>query len=125
MLPMTCPQLIIFTLILFLSSSYANFAVERGSCAFPPIRTDPRAVNAFGPDQEVYLGDVLAEYGQMSAISIDDEALNSNLVLIGNRLVQQLPVTGLNFRFYVADAPYANAFSIVGGRVYVTRKLTA
>src|ERR1700761_8059640 len=108
--------------LLWLISIGVAFAIEN-PCAFEPIKTDPKAANAFTPDQEVYLGDILAQMGHVDTTIVDDAALTSYLNTIGNRLVKQLPPNNLNFRFYLSDAPYANAFSIAGGRVYVTRKM--
>jgi WD40 repeat protein len=110
----------------YLTFAAFAFAVEpAGSCAVAPVKTDSKNNNAFTPEQEVYLGDVLADIGRMSSMVMEDETVTSHLNDIGKRLLKQLPPTNLDFRFYVADAPYANAFSIAGGRVYVTRKLIA
>ena len=56
---------------------------------------------------------------------IENDVLTDYLRSLGNRLVQHLPATNLNFRFYLIDLPEPNAFSIAGGRVYVSRKLIA
>ena len=40
-------------------------------------------------------------------------------------MVQHLPPTQLKFRFYLMELPEVNAFSIAGGRVYVSRKMVA
>jgi len=77
----------------------------------------------FTPEQEVALGDFFADQEAARIRPIEDKELNAELERIGNRLVNHLPSTGLNFRFFLSDAPLANAFSMVGGRVYVTRKL--
>lgn len=79
--------------------------------------------NIFTPQQEVDLGDVIAQFVVPSHRPIDDDALAAHMRAIADRLIVQLPPTGLRFRFYLADWPQANAFSIVGGRVYVARKL--
>ena len=54
---------------------------------------------------------------------IDEPELTAYLQKLGDGLVQRLPPTGLKFRFYLSSLPEANAFSIAGGRVYVTKKL--
>jgi predicted Zn-dependent protease len=79
--------------------------------------------NLFSPEQEVELGDILAAFAEPYIHPIDDDAMAAHMRGIGDRLIAQLPPTGLRFRFYLADLPQANAFSIAGGRVYVSRKL--
>ncbi len=115
-------RVLALVIVVYLFSTFV-YAVEKGACAFDPIKTDPKHTNVFAPDQEVFLGDILAEVGHMNATVVEDEELTRYLNVIGNRLIKQLPQTNLNFRFFLSDAPYANAFSIAGGRVYVTRKL--
>ncbi len=109
-------------LIVFVTA--AGFAVEpAGPCSITPIKNDPKRVNIFTPDQEIYLGDILANWRSDTGSIVDDSALNDYLTRIGQRLVNKLPPTNLDFRFYVYDAPEANGYSIAGGRVYITRKL--
>ncbi|HEX3103272.1 MAG TPA: M48 family metalloprotease [Terriglobales bacterium] len=79
----------------------------------------------FSDTQEVDLGDAMAETIALHVNVIHNEELTGHLRDLGNRLVQHLPPTHLNFRFYLVDLPEVNAFSIAGGRVYVSRKLVA
>ena len=50
----------------------------------------------------------------------DDE-----LTRIGEKLLATLPPTGIHYRFRIYDSGEVNAFSVAGGRVYVSRKLIA
>ena len=77
----------------------------------------------FTPAQEVDLGEVLVEIVRDNAKELDDPDLTAYLQQIGDRLASHLPPLGLKYRFYLSNLPTANAFSIAGGRVYVTRKL--
>jgi len=77
----------------------------------------------FSPEQEVQLGEVLTKIVKSHAGEMDQPALTAYLQKLADRLVQHLPPTGLQFRFYLSSLPVANAFSIAGGRVYVTKKL--
>jgi predicted Zn-dependent protease len=77
----------------------------------------------FAPQQEIDLGDIVAEATQSQLRPVDDAEISERLSEIGERVVRHLPSTGLSFRFYVSDAPVANAMSIVGGRVYLTRRI--
>jgi hypothetical protein len=56
---------------------------------------------------------------------VEDDALNAYLRSLGERLVQHLPPTHMKFRFYLIELPEVNAFSIAGGRVYISRKIVA
>ncbi|HLG17929.1 MAG TPA: M48 family metalloprotease [Blastocatellia bacterium] len=56
---------------------------------------------------------------------IDDDEVTGYLNKIGARIVKQLPPSSLRFQFLLIDLPETNAFSLAGGRVYVSRKLVA
>lgn len=79
----------------------------------------------FSDQQEVDLGDAMAEAVAVHVNIIQNDELTAHLRELGNRLIQYLPPTKLNFRFYLIDLPQVNAFSIAGGRVYVSRKIVA
>lgn len=103
--------------------STAPMPQEPAGCQAALVIPKSSEANIFTPQQEVDLGDVIAGFVAPSHRPIDDDALTAQLRAIGDRLIAQLPPTGLRFRFFLADWPQANAFSIVGGRVYVARKL--
>ena len=96
--------------------------VPSAPCSITPIRPS-RDANMFTPSQEVDLGEVLVEIVRDNAKELDDPDLTAYLQQIGDRLASHLPPLGLKYRFYLSNLPTANAFSIAGGRVYVTRKL--
>ena len=77
----------------------------------------------FTPSQEGTLGEILVQVVQDKAHELDDPELNSYLQLLGDQLAGHLPPLGLKYRFYLSNLSIANAFSIAGGRIYVTRKL--
>ncbi|HEX6805118.1 MAG TPA: M48 family metalloprotease [Terriglobales bacterium] len=56
---------------------------------------------------------------------VENDQLIAHLRELGDQLVQHLPPTHLKFRFYLIDLPEVNAFSIAGGRIYVSRKIVA
>src|SRR5580692_11100378 len=106
-------------------ASNAHEAQQGSPCNVPvsiPAGSQP---NIFSPEQEIALGDIFAQLLDARLAANDDEALTAHLRAIGDRLSAQLPVSGLHFRFYLSDAPQANAFSIAGGRIYVTRKMVS
>jgi hypothetical protein len=102
------------------------------AAAAPSARCQPPAplvatagTNIFTPQQEMDLGDAIAEQVQRDFRVIEDEATTAHLRRIGERIVRQMPQTGLQFRFFLFDIPDANAFTLPGGRIYVSRKLIA
>lgn len=89
----------------------------------PPIVARTR--NIFDAEREIDLGDAIAEHIQKDFRIIDDPAVTGHLTRMGERLARHLPPTGLHYRFFLMDIPDANAYSMPGGRVYVSRKLVA
>jgi predicted Zn-dependent protease len=96
------------------------------NCPLPPaIQPISHELNIFSDQQEVDLGDAMAESFARRIRIIDDDKLNAYLRVVGDRLVQHLPPNQMKFRFYLVELPEVNAFSIAGGRVYVARKMVA
>jgi Peptidase family M48 len=93
------------------------------ACTISPATPNHDLPNIFSPEQEVQLGEVLTKIVNSHASELDEPALTAYLQKLGDGLVRHLPPTGLRFRFYLSSLPVANAFSIAGGRVYVTKKL--
>ncbi len=93
-------------------------------CEPPPLPPLPQGVNIFSDEQEVILGEVIAAHVERDFRVIDDE-IADHLQLPGERITRQLPQSSLRFRFFLVDLPRADAFTLPGGRIYVTRKLVA
>jgi predicted Zn-dependent protease len=111
---------------LFIIPSLAASMAAQQDCPVPPaIQPVPHEQNIFSDQQEVDLGDVMAESLARRIKIIDDDKLNGYLRTLGGRLVQHLPPNQLKFRFYLVELSEVNAFSIAGGRVYVARKMVA
>ena len=92
----------------------------------PPLPPAPApGQNIFTPQQEMDLGDAIAEQVQHSYRVLDDNALAAELRRIGARVIKGLPDTGLKFQFFLIDAPDPDAFTLPGGRIYISRKLVA
>jgi hypothetical protein len=85
-----------------------------------PPTPSPNPINFLNEEQEMMLGDVVAEQIESGFRIIDDEAVVGNLRRIG-----EAPPTHLRFQFSVVDSYEVNAFTLPGGRIYVTRKLIA
>jgi len=94
-------------------------------CPAPPALTESSSPNIFTPQQEVDLGDIEGERVELYARVIHDDQLSAYLNHIVSRILAQLPPTHLDFRVMLIDLPEVNAFSLPGGRIYVTRKMVA
>ena len=109
--------------LIALAAIFLSPAVAQ-NCPMPPVLQPlPPGINMFSDQQEADLGDAMAEQIAPRLTIIENDALTIYLRALGNRLVQHLPPSNFNFRFYLVDLPEPNAFSIAGGRVYVSRKL--
>ena len=79
--------------------------------------------NMFSPEREMDLGDAMGQQMEKRLTPIADADLNGYLNRLGERLLRDLPDSGIHYHFLLIDEPYANAFGIAGGRIYVTRKV--
>jgi WD40 repeat protein len=101
----------------------SSFAQE----ACPPLSI-PQVIpgsNMFNAQQEVYLGEAIAASIQQSVALIKEPELTNHLQGITDRLAIGLPAGYPPFHVVLVDLPVANAFSVVGGHIYVGRKLIA
>jgi len=99
-------------------------AVAQQSCPLPPaIQPIPRDRNMFSEEQEVDPGDAQSEYVLRRYDVVEDDDLNGYLQDIADRILEHMPPTELQFQFHLIEMPEMNAFSLTGGRVYVSRKL--
>lgn len=114
-------NLIVLLFLLFFSSGI--FA--QNPCKPPEIVFNRDNQNIFSEEQEMYLGEVMAETLEKNFRAIDDDEANRYIRQIGEKLVKHLPPTNIKFQFRVVDVPDVNAFALAGGRIYVTRKLIA
>ncbi|HEY4425733.1 MAG TPA: M48 family metalloprotease [Pyrinomonadaceae bacterium] len=116
------PQIAALLLVLTILHSVS---AQQQPCTQPltlPSATEP---NIFSDEQEIYLGDALAEYIQHNYRVIEEPELTDYLTKIGERLTKHLPINRLRFQFFLVDLPDANAFVLPGGRIFVSRKLIA
>jgi WD40 repeat protein len=108
---------------------YANLvlttATAQQKCQPPTPLSAPAGQNIFNEQQEMDLGDAVAEHLQRNHRIINDETLTSHLRRIGERLTKHLPPTSLRFQFFLFDVNDVNAFTLPGGRIYVSRKMVA
>src|SRR5215475_4016754 len=111
--------------LLLPAMSLAVAAINAQQPCRPPAPQLSREPNIFTEEQEVDLGDAIAEQIQRNFRVIDDDEITGYLRRIGERVVKHLPPTRLRFQFFLVDLSEANAFVLPGGRIYVSRKLVA
>jgi len=113
-------------LLTFLLLLIASATVAQQPCALPALlKPLPPGKNIFSDQQESDLGDIVAESLAASAPVFEDDSLQDHLRRIGGRLTRYLPAGGFRIQFFLVELPEANAFSLAGGRVYISRKLVA
>jgi WD40 repeat protein len=111
--------------LLLLLTIFNTVSAQQQPCTQPltlPAATEP---NIFSDEQEIYLGDAVAERIQNQYHVIEDPEVTEYLTRIGARLTKHLPINRLRFQFFLVDLPDANAFVLPGGRIFVSRKLIA
>ncbi|HSE16139.1 MAG TPA: M48 family metalloprotease [Pyrinomonadaceae bacterium] len=114
-----------FAALLLVLITFPSVSAQQQPCTQPltlPAATEP---NVFSDEQEVFLGDAVAEHIQKNYRVIEDPEITDYLTKIGERLTKHLPINRLRFQFFLVDLPDANAFVLPGGRIFVSRKLVA
>ena len=109
------------------SSSFAQSAPARLStggapCSMPEPQFRSDKPDIFNDQQEQWLGDVQASEFEASYDLLPEKG-SEELVRIGQKLLAQLPPSPVKYHFRVYESETANAFSVAGGYVYVSRKL--
>lgn len=122
--PRTLRRKCILLLLLAFVIAPAPPARAQQKCRPPLAPAAAREPNIFTPQQEMDLGDAVAEHVQRNFRIIDDDEIIAHLRRVGERVAKNLE-TELRFQFFLIDLPVANAFAMPGGRIYVSRKIVA
>ncbi|AFJ02932.1 Putative Zn-dependent protease [Methylophaga frappieri] len=93
-------------------------------CAKNPVTGEQNFV-MFSEDKELQLGreyhpQIMSQYGRY-----EDEALQTYVQQVGERVANISHRQELVYRFTVLDSPVVNAFALPGGYIYITRGLMA
>src|SRR5687767_5190509 len=112
-------------LVLTLCAGLVSLQAQQKNCLPAPTANTSTEPNIFTEEQEIFLGEAIAEQIQKVDRVIEDKALVSYLTAMGERLVRHLPLKQLKLRFFIVDSTDANAYVLPGGRIYVSRKLIA
>lgn len=109
--------------LVFLSlHSWGQQAASGSGCSLPTPPFSFNRPNIFNDQQEQWLGE--AEANQLEPdYTLLPEKDSETLTRIGQKLLAQLPLTPIHYHFRVYESEDANAFSFIGGFVYVSRKL--
>jgi len=111
------------TLFAIILSFLASGTYAQSTC--PPLLAPApdSAKLLFTPRQERDLGEIVRQQLESKFLVIEDEQVTAYLKAHReNRVAQHLPDTGLHYEFLLYDQPEIQAFSMPGGRVYVSRK---
>jgi len=104
---------------------FSNAVEAQQACPPPNIPKPDTRQDMFDDRQEMDLGNAIAEHVQREFLVIDDEDLTGYVQRIGQKLLAQAPPADLKVQFFLFDLPVANALTLPGGRVYISRKLIA
>jgi WD40 repeat protein len=115
-----CVYLLVLCTLASLSVPGWSQATSSCSMAQPPLRSDKP--NIFNDEQEQWLGDAHARQ-QESGYDLLPAKDSAELDRIGRKVLSMLPETQTHYTFRVYESSVANAFSLAGGYIYVSRKL--
>jgi hypothetical protein len=115
-----------WALLLIVSMPSLGWIVKaQEACQPPPALTATPGSNIFTEQQEIDLGEVLADQLPRYVRFTSDPVVTAHLARVGDRLAKHLPATQLRFSYFLVDLPVPDAFSIAGGRIYVSQKMVS
>ena len=102
-------------------------SVVCGQTTCPALQASPIDPSKllFSPQQEQELGEIVRQQMESRFRVIEEDQVTGYLNRVGSRVSQHLPATGLHYEFLLYDQPEIQAFSMPGGRVYLSRKMVA
>lgn len=112
-----------FSLLLVTGVLYLATAVSAQECVTPKLVFNNNIANSFTPEQEMFLGDAIAEHVERNFRVLQTQELTAYVQDIADRLSVHLPPSGIKYRVVIADIPTTNAFAMAGGRIFITRKM--
>src|SRR5579859_1505032 len=109
--------------VFLFSLGFCCFA--QNPCGVSATGVPPKEATMFSPEQDGYLGDIIAETMQRRLKIYRQPGLLGPVENIAARLTRYLPSSQFQFRFSLIELPEANAFALPGGRIYISRRLIA
>jgi WD40 repeat protein len=105
------------------STSQTGSVPATDTCASSLFSNANSDRNLFNPQQEEWLGEIMDQGMRKDFHVIEDS--DGYLQRMGERLLAQLPPTKIHYRFVIVDSPGLNSFGLVGGRIYIYRRMIA
>ncbi|HEX7285492.1 MAG TPA: M48 family metallopeptidase, partial [Candidatus Angelobacter sp.] len=93
------------------------------ACAMPTGLRSETARNLFSEQQEDWLGEIMDKEVRSNFNVIEDPG--NYLQKVADRLLAQLPPSNTRYRFVIIDSPELNSFGLVGGRIFIHRRMIA
>jgi WD40 repeat protein len=109
--------------LICLSASAQTSTSAPGSCGIPGGLKSVSGHNLFTEQQEEWLGEVMEQEIRSDFNVIDDA--DNYLQKVADRLQAQLPPSSTHYRFVIIDSPELNSFGLVGGRIFIHRRMIA
>src|SRR5512146_2073449 len=114
----------LFSLLLASFPAFAQTASSSADgCAMPTGLRSQTERNIFSEQQENWLGEIMDKEIRSDFNVIEDP--ENYLQKIGERLQAQLPPSNTRYRFVIIDSPDLNSFGLVGGRIFIHRRMIA
>jgi predicted Zn-dependent protease len=113
----------LFLCLIALSASAQISTGATGPCSLPEGLKSVSGHNLFTEQQEEWLGEVMDKEIRRDFNVIDDP--DNYLQKVADRLQAQLPPSGIHYRFVIIDSSELNSFGLVGGRIYIHRRMIA
>src|SRR6267142_2942088 len=92
-------------------------------CRLPGSLRSNKRPNMFTPEQEEWIGAIMDRGIRRDYNVIEDP--EGYLQKLGEKILAQLPPTGIHFQFVLIDSPELNSFGLIGGRIYIHRRMIA
>lgn len=106
-----------------IAAKAAPQAVTSTECSLPGGLKSISGHNLFSEQQEEWLGEVMEKEIRSNFNVIDDP--DNYLQKVAEKLQAQLPPSSTHYRFVIIDAPELNSFGLVGGRIFIHRRMIA
>jgi WD40 repeat protein len=125
MTPINVRSFIACLFIMFLSLCIASTAIAQApaECGTPGGLKSTTSRNIFSEQQEEWLGEIMEREIRSDFNVIEDP--ENYLQKVADRLLAQLLPSNTHYRFVIIDAPELNSFGLVGGRIFIHRRMIA
>ena len=76
-------------------------------------------------EKEIQLGDIIDKYAikNQEIDPLSNKLIDSALWVISSRLKKQIPISEYDYKIKIIESQMINAFTIPGGRIYISKEL--